>query len=257
MRRRGAAPWARVTISGILLFLYGPLLLIGVLSFNSSSVAGLPMKGVTLRWYEQLFQDDRFVDAGIFSLKVAAVSTVIALLVGTAGAIGLSRHGSRLLGGLGQFWLVPLVIPALVLSVAMSSAFRLLEVRLSFWTVVAGHIVVNAPLVYLLVMARLRGFDWSLVEAARTLGAGAFEAFRLVTAPLLMPAIVGGAVLSFAISLDNFVITLFLTGGESTLPLLIWSMMREGFSPAVNALATVLLTGTLVAAVLAERLARR
>jgi spermidine/putrescine transport system permease protein len=257
MTRRGPAPWALAVISAGLLFLYGPLLLIGLLSFNASSVAGLPMEGITLRWYEQLFQDDRFVEAGLFSLKVAAVSTAIAVVVGTAGAIGLSRHGSRLLGVLGQFWLLPLVIPALVLSVAMSSAFRLLELRLSFWTVVAGHIVVNAPLVYLLVMTRLRGFDWSLVDAARTLGAGSFKAFRLVTAPLLMPAIVGGAVLSFAISLDNFVITLFLTGGESTLPLLIWSMMREGFSPAINALATVLLVGTLVAAVFAERLARR
>jgi spermidine/putrescine transport system permease protein len=255
--RRGPAPWAVGTVAAILLFLYGPLILIGVLSFNASSVAGLPIDGLTFRWYEQLFEDQRFVAAGVFSLKIAAISTAISLVIGTAGALGLSRRSSRLLGALGQFWLVPLIIPALVLSVAMASAFRLLEIRLSLWTVVAGHVVVNGPLVYLLVTARLRGFDWSLVEAARTLGASGPQAFRLVTGPLLAPAIVGGAVLSFAISLDNFVTTLFLTGGESTLPLLIWSMMREGFSPSVNAMATLLVAATLVAAVAAERLARR
>jgi spermidine/putrescine transport system permease protein len=138
----------------------------------------------------------------------------------------------------------------------MAAFLRLVEIRLSFWTVVAGHVVVNAPLIYLVVAARLKGFDWSLVQAARTLGANPLQAFRRITAPLLAPAVVGGAILAFAISIDNFVVTLFLTGGESTLPLLIWSMMRAGFSPAVNALATVLVAGTLAAAIVAQRLVR-
>jgi ABC-type spermidine/putrescine transport system permease subunit II len=250
--------WAPIVIAVSLVFLYGPIVLIALLSLNDSSVAALPMRGVTLHWYDELFADERFRDAGVYSLQLGIVSTVIAVVIGTAGALGISRgRATRWSSAVGSFWTVPLLVPALVLSVALASAFRLLEARLSFWTLVAGHVVVNAPLVYLLVLARLRGFDWTLVQAARTLGADTFTAFRRVTLPLLAPAIIGGAVLSFAISLDNFVVSLFLTGGRSTLPLLIWSMMREGFSPTANALATLLLVGTLVAAVLAERLATR
>jgi spermidine/putrescine transport system permease protein len=251
------ARWPHVVIGAGVAFLYAPLLLIALLSFNASSVAALPIRGLTFAWYRELFADPGFRDAAIFSLEVAAVSTLIAVILGTGGALGLSRRTSRLAGWIGHGWTVPLLVPALVLAVAMASAFRLLEIPLSFWTVVIGHVVVNAPLVYLLVMARLRGFDWTLVQAARTLGATAPRAFGRVTLPLLAPAIIGGAVLSFAISIDNFVVSLFLTSGRSTLPLLIWSMMRQGFSPTINALATVLLVGTLVAAVVGERLAGR
>jgi len=256
-RRMKRLHWSRVTIALGLSFLYGPLLLIALLSVNGSDIPALPMRGVAIRWYRALFDDPSFRDAGVYSLQIAIVSTAIALLIGAAGALALSRTRSRLANLVGYAWSVPLLIPALVLSVAMASAFRLLGVPLSFWTIVAGHVVVNAPLVYLVVMTRLRGFDWTLVQASRTLGATSFVAFRRITLPLLAPAIFGGAVLSFAISLDNFVTTLFLTGGRSTLPLLIWSMMRQGFSPTVNALATVLLVGTLAAAILAERLATR
>jgi spermidine/putrescine transport system permease protein len=254
----GRSRWAPVVIGGGLIFLYGPILLIALLSLNASPIAALPVRGLTLHWYDALFADERFRAAGTYSLEIGVVSTAIAVVIGTAGALGLGRRRTaRPVAALGYFWAVPLLIPALVLAVALASSFRLLDVRLSFWTIVAGHVVVNAPLVYLVVMARLRGFDWSLVQAARTLGATASTAFRRVTLPLLAPAILGGAILSFAISLDNFVVSLFLTGGQSTLPLLIWSMMREGFSPTANALATVLLVITLLAALLAQRLATR
>ena len=249
--------WSHLVIAVGLAFLYGPLLLIAALSFNGSEIPGLPIHGLTLRWYRDLFNDPAFRDAGVYSLEVATVSTLIAVVIGTAGGLALSRSKSRVAALLGYAWSVPILIPALVLAVAMACAFRLLQVPLSFWTLVAGHAAVNAPLVYLLVMARLRGFDWTLVQAARTLGATSATAFRRVTMPLLAPAIAGGAIFSFALSLDNFIISLFLTGGRSTLPLLIWSMMREGFSPTINALATVLLVGTLVAAITAERLAAR
>ncbi len=249
--------WPHVVIALGIFFLYAPLALIALLSFNASKIPGLPIHGLTLGWYRSLFDDPGFRDATVYSLQIAAVSTLIAVAIGAAGALGLSRRRSRVANVVGYAWTLPLLIPALVLAVAMASAFRLLSIQLSFWTIVAGHVVVNAPLVYLLVAARLRGFDWTLVQAARTLGAGGTVAFRRITLPLLAPAIVGGAVLSFAISLDNFVVSLFLTGGRSTLPLLIWSMMRQGFSPTINALATILLVGTLIAAVLAERLATR
>jgi len=256
MRRR--ARWAPIVIVAALVFLYVPIILIAVLSFNASPIAALPVRGLTLGWYDALLADERFRDAGIYSLEIALISTAIAVVIGTAGALGLGRRRtSRPVSAIGYFWAVPLFVPALVLAVALASTFRLLDVRLSLWTIVAGHVVVNAPLVFLIVTARLRGFDWSLVQAARTLGASPAGAFRRVTLPLLAPAIIGGAILSFAISLDNFVVSLFLTGGRSTLPLLVWSMMREGFSPTVNALATLLLVVTLAAAVVAQRLATR
>jgi spermidine/putrescine transport system permease protein len=246
--------WPGFAISLGLVFLYGPILLIGVMSFNDSTVPTFPLRGLTVRWYRELLDDERFLETAVFSVKVAVVSTLLAVVLGTAAAIGISRARSLVSTVTGSLYILPLLIPALVLAVAMAVTFRLFEVRLSFWTVTAGHVVFNAPVIFLLVSARLRGFDWSLVQAARVLGATPRQAFLRITMPLLLPAILGGAVLSFALSLDNFVGSLFLTGSDSTIPLLVWSMMREGFSPSVNALATLLVIVTLGAALTAQRL---
>jgi spermidine/putrescine transport system permease protein len=257
IRRSGRPTWPLPVLVFLLGFLYAPLFVIALMSFNASTAPTLPIHGFTFDWYQDLVDDTRFVRASIFTLKVAGVSTAIAVVLGTAAALGVALRGGlayRLATGL---YVVPLLVPALVLAISIAAFLRLLEIRLSFWTIVAGHVVINAPLIYLIVAARLRGFDWSLVQAARTLGANPFQAFRRVTAPLLAPAVFGGAILAFAISIDNFVVSLFLTGGESTVPLLIWSMMRGGFTPAVNALATVLVVATLAVAIVGERLVRR
>jgi len=256
IRRSGRPAWPLPFVVLSLAFLYAPLLVIALMSFNASTAPTLPINGFTFDWYLDLVEDERFVRASIFTLKVAGVSTAIAVVLGTAGALGVALRQGFASRATATFYVLPLLVPSLVLAVSMAAFLRLVEIRLSFWTVVAGHVVVNAPLIYLVVAARLKGFDWSLVQAARTLGANPLQAFRRITAPLLAPAVVGGAILAFAISIDNFVVTLFLTGGESTLPLLIWSMMRAGFSPAVNALATVLVAGTLAAAIVAQRLVR-
>jgi ABC-type spermidine/putrescine transport system permease subunit II len=237
-----------------LLFLYLPVLVTGLFSVNSSQIQGFPLHGLTFHWYIQVWQDPLVRAAALFSLKVAASSTAIAVGMGTAAAMAVSRWKGRGAVMLNAFYVLPLVVPALVLAVAIASAFRLLNVPLSFWTVLTGHVVISAPLMYLLVSARLRGFDWSLPGAARVLGASPFQAFRKITAPLVAPAVLGGAVLAFAISMDNFVASLFLTGNQSTLPLLIWSRMREAFDPTVNALATMFVVFTLIAALVAERL---
>jgi spermidine/putrescine transport system permease protein len=258
MMSRGRKPlWPRLVVAGCLAFLYLPLFMIALMSFNAGAYPTLPIRGLTLDWYAKLLSDERFVETSLLSLKLAAISTVIAVALGTAGAFGVALGRGVRYRVVGQWYVVPMLVPALVLAVAMATSFRWLEIRLSFWTMVAGHVVVHAPLVYLIVTARLKGFDWSLVQAARTLGATRRQALRRVTMPLVVPAVAGGAILSFALSLDNFVISLFLTGGDSTIPLLIWSMMRAGFSPSVNALATVLVVITLFAAVVAERLSAR
>jgi spermidine/putrescine transport system permease protein len=240
----------------LLAFLWAPLFVIALMSFNASAAPTLPIEGFTLDWYRDLVNDQRFIDASMFTLKVAGVSTAIATVLGTAGALGVAQRRGFAYRAATGLYVIPLLVPALVLAISIASFLRLLEIQLSFWTIVAGHVVVNAPLVYLVVAARLKGFDWSLVQAARTLGATPLQAFRRVTAPLLAPAVFGAAILAFAISIDNFVVTLFLTGGESTVPLLTWSMMRDEFSPAVNALATIVVAGTLVVAIVGERLAR-
>lgn len=249
--------WPRIVIGAFLAFLYLPLVVMALMSFSDRGVSLFPVSGLTLDWYREVFEDERFRSTGVNSLGLAFISTAIGVALGTSAAFGLSQLKSRTAGILAGLYSAPLVVPSLVLGIAMALAFNMYGVPLSFWTLVVGHALLSGPLVFLLVSARLRGFDWSVMQAARVLGAGPFQAFRRVLAPLIFPAVAGGALLSFALSLDNFILSFFLTGGESTLPLLMWSMMRQGFSPAINAVATILLVSALACAVVGERLTRR
>jgi spermidine/putrescine transport system permease protein len=253
-RRFAHACWPAAVIAAALAFLYGPAIVTLVLSLNSSLVTGFPLRGLTAHWYASLWTDPQFRHALLLSLKLAAVSTLIAICIGTPAAIAISRAEGRLARALAAYYMAPLLAPPLVFALAAATALRLVDVRLSFWTLVAGHVVLTAPVMYLFVSARLRGFDWTLPSAARVLGASPRQAFLKVTAPLLAPAVVGGAILAFAISMDNFVVSLFLSAGQTTLPLLIWSRMREFFDPTVNAMASLFIVFTLAAAVVAERL---
>jgi len=256
LRRRASAVWPIVVVVGGLAFLYGPVLVTLVLSFNTSLVTGFPIRGVTTHWYSLLWSDPQFRAATTLSVKVAAVATLIGVGLGTCAAISVSRSRSLVSKLLGGFYIAPLLVPPLLFAVAAASALRLANLRLSFWTLCAGHVVLTAPIIYLFVGSRLRGFDWTLPAAARVLGATPAQAFVRVTAPLIAPAALGGAILAFAVSMDNFVVSLFLTAGQSTLPLLIWSRMREFFDPTVNAMASLYIVFTLAAAVVAERLSR-
>lgn len=248
--------WPIVVIAGGLAFLYLPLFVIAGLSFSDRGVALFPVEGLTLDWYRVLVSDERFLATSLTSIQVAALSTLIGLVYGTTAAVGLSRARSRLTRFAGGLYMAPVLVPNIVLGVAVAIGFSASGIRLSVWTATIGHSLLTGPLIYLLVSARLRGFDWSVVEAARVLGARPVTAFVRVTMPLLLPAIVGGALLSFALSLDNFILSFFLVGTDSTLPLLMWSMMRDGFSPALNAMATVLLGAALLLGVSGERLGR-
>lgn len=250
------ASWPTLVVTVALVFLYGPALVTLVLSFNSSLVTGFPMRGVTTHWYATLWSDPQFRAATTLSLKVAAIATLAGVVLGTMGAIGISRSRALPSKFLGGFYISPLLVPPLLFAVAAAAALRLANLRLSLWTLCAGHVVLTAPIIYLFVSARLRGFDWTLPAAARVLGASPVQAFVRVTAPLIAPAVLGGAILAFAISMDNFVVSLFLSAGQSTLPLLIWSRMREFFDPTVNAMASLYIAFTLTAAVIAERLSR-
>jgi spermidine/putrescine transport system permease protein len=248
--------WPIVVVVLGLAFLYSPAFLTFVLSFNSSLVTGFPVRGLTSHWYSALWSDTQFRAATTLSLKVAATATLLGVVLGTAGAIGIRRSRALPSKVLGALYIAPLLVPPLLFAVAAATALRLANVQLSFWTLCAGHVVLTAPIIYLFVSARLRGFDWTLPAAARVIGASPIQAFVRITVPLITPAVLGGAVLAFAVSMDNFVVSLFLTTGQSTLPLLIWSRMREFFDPTVNAMASLYIAFTVGAAAIAERLSR-
>lgn len=249
--------WPRLVIGAGLVFLYVPVLTVALLSISDRSVPIFPMGQLTADWYVQLIRDERFVQTGLRSLIVAFSSSTLGLILGTGGALGVTKLSGRKSAALVAVFVAPNMIPALVLGVALALTFGLYRVPLSMVTIVVGHSLLTSAITFLIVSSRLRGFEWSTIESARVLGATALQAFRRVTLPLLGPALVGSFLLGIAVSFDDFILAFFLTGGDSTLPLLMWSMMRRGFSPTANALATILVVSTFGLAVIAERLVGR
>jgi spermidine/putrescine transport system permease protein len=236
----GRRPWLLALSLGNLLFLYAPIAVLVVFSFNASRLSAT-WHGFTLHWYEVLARDQALLAAVRNSLFVAVASTGIATALGVAASVGLERltpRGQRLVE---SSLVLPLVIPEVMMGVALMLFFVLIKWPLSLTTVTIGHAAFNLPIVMMMVRARLRKLDPRLEEAARDLGATAGQAFYRVTAPLLMPAIVGAALMSFTISLDDFVVTFFTAGpGSTTLPLRVYSMVKSGVSPEINALSAIL-----------------
>lgn len=223
-----------------LVFLYAPVAVLIVFSFNASRLA-VTWEGFTLHWYEVLVADAALWASVQNSLVVATVSTLIATVLGVSAGVALERRrfrGRRLVDGA---LVLPLVIPEVMMGVALMLFFVLIRLPLSLVTVTIGHAAFNLPIVVLMVRARLRKLDPALVEAARDLGATPGQAFRRVTLPLLMPAILGSVLMAFAISLDDFIVTFFTAGpGSTTLPLKVYSMVKSGVSPEINALSAIL-----------------
>ena len=238
--------WLRGISVGTLVFLYGPIVVILIFSFNASKVSAV-WEGGTLHWYRQLAGDYSLWLATSNSLLIAVASTLVALGVGIGAAVFLERGrmwGQPLIEGI---LLLPLVIPEVMLGVALLLLFVMLEWPLGLATVTIGHCVFNLPLVIMVLRARLRKIDPVWEEAARDLGASPWQTFVYVTLPLLRPAILGAGLMAFTLSLDDFVVTFFTTGpGSTTLPLKVFSMMRTGVTPAINALSAILVTVSMV-----------
>ena len=241
---------------GNLLFLYGPIVVLIVFSFNASRLSA-QWAGFTTDWYLRLAEDASLRTALKNSLIVASVSTVIAALLGVAAAVGLERAAAgsrRLVEGA---MLLPLLVPEVALGVALMLFFVTIRVPLGLATVTLGHAAFNLPVVMVIVRARLRKMDPRLVEAAYDLGASPWQAFRRVTLPLLAPAIAGGVLMAFTISLDDFIVTFFTGGpGSTTLPLKVYSMIKSGVSPEINALSAVLVLVSMGLVALAAMLQR-
>lgn len=223
-----------------LLFLYLPIAVLILFSFNVSRLSAT-WQGFTLRWYLALVEDQALLAAVHNSLLVAVVSTFLATVLGVSAAVGMERLPSRGRRTVEGALILPLVIPEVMLGVALLLFFVMIELPLSLLTVTIGHVVWSVPIVAVTVRARLQKLDPRLVEAALDLGATPSQAFRRVTLPLLIPAIIGAVLMTFTLSLDDFIVTFFTAGpGSTTLPLKVYSMIKSGVSPEINALSAIL-----------------
>lgn len=247
--------WLWASASLTYLFLYLPLVIVVVFSFNDSKL-NAEWVGFTFKWYHQLFANDKMLTAASNSLVIALLASVAATVLGTLAGIALHRYKLRLLPFL---VLTPLAIPELLMGVSLVIFFVLINqligiLELGLFTILLSHVAFCVGFVAIVVRARMQGMDDSLVEAARDLGATPFQAFRLITLPLLKPGIIAGALMAFTLSIDDFVITFFTAGaGASTLPLEIYSMIKIAVTPEVNAVSSLLMLLTLALIVIASR----
>jgi spermidine/putrescine transport system permease protein len=253
---RLGANWLAAHSAVVYLFLYGPILLLVALSFNRSPLSAV-WTGFTTHWYFKLAADREMIDAAWRSLTVAAIATLVATALGTAAALALARPMAPARGLTAALLCLPIVVPEIVLGCALLTFFSVTHWELSLWTVAAAHISFSISYVAVVVRARLAGFDLTLEEAAMDLGATPMQAFGRVTLPLALPGIVAGALLVFTVSIDDYVITSFVAGADSTtLPLKIASMVKTGLTPEVNAVSTLLLGLTMMLVLGAQRLLR-
>ena len=230
----------------VYVFLFAPIVLLIVFSFNANKYGTFPFTGWTTSWYGQVFSDYQIRDALSTTLRVAAEVTVISTVVGTAAAFPLVRSHLPFRSGVRIAMTLPIMIPGLLIGVSLLVLLTsVLHLQLSPQTAVIGQSVYTTPFVLLLVAARLQGFDRSLERAASDLGANTLRRLRHVVLPLIMPAIFAGALFAFTLSLDEFIITLFLIGGHNTLPIYIYTQVKFGITPEVNALAALLLAASL------------
>ena len=249
MRRRSL--WLWLTALGAYAFLYVPLVIVVVYSFNDSRL-NAEWVGFTLDWYRKLAQDDDMLTAAGNSLLIALVASGVSTILGTMAGVAMYRYKLRLLPVL---VLTPIAIPEILMGVSLLIFFVLLNFTLGLVSVMLAHIAFCIGFVAIVVRSRLAGMDESLTEAARDCGATPFEAFRYVTLPLIMPGVIAGALMAFTLSIDDFVITFFTAGaGTVTLPLQIYSMIKIAVTPEVNAVSTLLMLLTLVLIVVASKL---
>ena len=227
-------------VSLILLLMYLPILVVVVYSFNASRYGN--WTGFTLDWYRSLFNNRSIMGSLLNSLKVGLLSCGAAVVIGTAGAVGMSRSFFKGQGMLENVSIMPMMIPEIIMGMAYLTFFSFLRVSFGLLTLVIAHTTFCVPYIYINVQSRLAGMDPAYVEAARDLGASPLKAFWTVTLPLITPAVLSGSLLAFAMSMDDVVISFFVTGPTTnTLPLQVYSMLKTGVTPEINALCTLML----------------
>ena len=238
--------FSQTVFIAIIIFLFMPLFVLVIYSFNSSK--GMNWAGFSLVWYEQLFFRSRDLWRAFWhSIYIAFTSAASATVIGTLGAIGINWYRFKFRSYVQTISFLPMILPEIIIGVSLSIFFARIGIQLGLTTILIAHISFNLPFVFLMVMARLDEFDFSIVEAAHDLGASEIQTLLKVTIPICMPGIVSGFLTAVTISLEDFVITYFVTGpGSSTLPIYIYSAIRFGVSPVINALSVVMILGTVI-----------
>lgn len=235
------ATLGRIYLGLVLVFLYAPILVMATMSFNASQFYTLPIDW-SLRWYQDLAGNERLLSAGINSIVIALITTVIASTLGTAAALAFFRYEFRGKRVLQILLFPPIAIPWLITGTAMLLFFFWTGIGRGLHAMVLGHVALALPYVIIVVAARLKAFDPDLEAAARSLGANPWQVVRHVTLPFLAPGVVAAALFAFAVSFDQFVISYFLAvPGVSTLPVEIYTSIRKGFTPEINAISTVII----------------
>lgn len=241
-------------VMGIIVFLYVPLLIVIINSFNMSRFGG-EWGGFTLKWYGKLFNDRDVWHALSNSLIVALSTTFTSMVLGTVAAIALYRFRTFLQSVNNVFIYMPLVVPDILIGISLLLFFVALKVHLGLFTIYLAHVTFCISYVAMVVMGRLQDFNYSVMEAAMDLGASWFTAVRRIMIPILAPGIFAGGLLAFTLSIDDFVITFFVTGpGAATLPLYIYSMMKHGSPMVINALTGIFLTFTFIIIIISKKL---
>ena len=243
-----------------LFVLYLPSAILLIFSFNDNTIPVFPLQGFTTRWYSDAWHDDSLRAAFLRSLKVAGLTSVLATAIGVLAAYALTRRRFRGSNGLTAFMLVPMVVPPIVIAVALLMLFRKgpVQVDLSLWTVIAGHVVISLPYALLLLIPRIAGIDRRLEEAARDLGASGLTTFRRIIFPLITPAILSSLLIAFVISIDEYAIASFLSANSETYPVYLFGQIRQAeHLPPMIPVASVMLLLSFCVVVLAEVMRRR
>ena len=243
--------WLKAAALAVYVFLYAPLLIVVIYSFNDSSM-NAQWVGFTLKWYDKLFHDNQMLTAAWNSLIIGLTASAVSTVLGTMAGYAMYRFRLRLLPAM---VVAPIAIPEILVGVSLLLFFVMLNFTLGLLSIMLAHIAFCIGFVAIVVRARLAGLDDSLIEAARDLGATPWKAFLKVTLPLITPGVIAGALMAFTLSIDDFVITFFTAGPDSrTLPLVIYTMVKITVTPEINAVSTLLMLLTLFLIVVATKL---
>ena len=251
LRRRPIGSMGFVAI--VLFYLFAPLIVMIAFSFNSSPRLSFPFAGLSFRWYEEIFTDTLVLRAFRRSLQAAVVTAGITGVLGLLAALGILKIAQRSRSFVLTISAAPLAVPGLLFAIGLAIMYRQLGVERSIWAANLGHALIALPFVFLVVGASLERFRFTLIEAAQDLGASRWHAFRTITLPLILPAVVGATLLAAAISIDDFVIAFFTAGQDKTLPLIMYGRVLKGIDPTLNAIGTVMLVLTTSLAFMAAR----
>lgn len=244
--RKKRIRFSHIYLAVIMLLTYLPLAMVVLFSFNDSKLP-VSWKGFTLDWYRVLFEDEALMEALVNSLELGILSCIAAAVIGTLGAIGMARVTYKSKGMMEYLSTIPIMVPEIILAMVFMAFFSLLNLPFGMVTLVIAHTAFCIPYVFMMVKARLVGLDPSLEEAARDLGATPQKTFWDITLPLIMPAVASGCLLAFAMSFDDVVISIFVNGPRlSTLSIKVYTQIKTGVTPEINALCTIILAAVIV-----------